>query len=111
MKTIKLFKDIEVGMMAMENPAAGGVWDNQLGPIVWKGSYAELKAHDNLSEYALDWEDFDEDDEEVITDYNLCIIDEEDHGYTLYNYNCDPCGAVVFDTLMVIIGLEDCSTL
>ena len=86
-KKIKKYSEVKVGDMAMENPDAGGVWDSEHGEIVWKGTVDELKF--TLS----DWEDEVDDDP---AEYDLVVVRVPNYGDTLFNYNNDPSGAVVY---------------
>jgi hypothetical protein len=90
-KEIKDYSEVLVGDVAYENPDAGGNWDNKLGKIVWKGSYSELLESDYQS-LATDLEDGD------VEEYDWVVVEDSVYGPTLFNYNGDPCGVVVFQT-------------
>lgn len=96
---IKPYDDVIVGDMAFENPDAGGVWDNELGKVLWKGTYTEL-LDSEYSNLTSDWEiehskDENQTDEKYMAEYDLIVIANE-YGPTLFNYNNDPSGCVVF---------------
>lgn len=92
-KSIKEYADVQVGDVAYENPDAGGMWNNEEGIILWKGTKKDL----DKSQYAhtaSDWEEVLEEEEEF-NDYDLVVV-EGPYGPTLFNYNNDPSGVVVF---------------
>jgi hypothetical protein len=97
---IKLYNEVEIGNDAYENPSAGGVFDNKIGTILWKGNIEQLRN----SKYSLlesDWIDNMDEDEDIdgmFDDYDLVVVDLEGFcgGPTLFNYNNDPCGTVCF---------------
>jgi len=95
MKPIKPYAQVKVGDMAFENPDAGGEWDNETGKVPWKGTMDEL----NKSPYAHLLKDWNSEDDVVVEEYDLIVIQTTgwDGGPTLFNYNNDPCGVVVFD--------------
>lgn len=93
-KKIKKFSEVKIGDMAYENPDAGGEWDNDLGEVLWKGDYKEL-TKSKYKKLIQDWEVEDEDErEDEMNNYDLIVID--DGGPTLFNYDGDPSGCVVF---------------
>jgi len=96
-KKIKKYKDVEVGDIAFENPDAGGQWNKREGVVRWKGTAKELIK----SKYKNLFRDWDiEDDiefEEFAADYDLVVVDTDDWGKILFNYNNDPSGVVVFE--------------
>jgi len=92
-KPIKDYQDVKVGDVAFENPNAGGEWNNEQGKIIWKGTYDEL-LKSKYKDLLEDWEVNDEDDGPQ--NYDLVIIDIPSYGPTLFNYNNDPSGVVVF---------------
>jgi len=96
-KKIKPYKKVKVGDMGMENPDAGGEWNNELGKVLWKGTYKELKKS-KYKDLDSDWE-FDSPEE--FDDYDLIVIDLKgwDGGPTLFNYDNDPSGTVVFESI------------
>jgi len=94
-KKIIDFINVKVGDIAFENPDMGGDWNNSLGVIVWKGTGEELlsskyksMAKDMIQDSGMEKSD--------IYDYVWVIVDEETYGLTVYNYNGDPSGCVVF---------------
>ena len=97
-KKIKSYSQVQIGDMAMENPDAGGEWNNELGKIVWKGTIEELKNSKYKAVYH-DWEIQAIGDEDDTDDYDLVVVDVKGHdgGPTLFNYNNDPSGCVVFE--------------
>lgn len=108
---IKEYADVQIGDIAYENPDAGGVWDNELGPVLWKGTYQEL-LNSEYSSLRSDWDlNADDDEEEIMNDYDLIVIDnEENYGPTLFNYNNDPSGCVVFkntNEALDAVGAQD----
>lgn len=90
-KKIKLYSEVKVGDIAFENPDAGGQWNNELGKVLWKGSFKEFEK----SKYQHTMWDIDEKDEFDPSEYDLIVLQEE-YGPTLFNYNNDPSGCVVF---------------
>jgi len=89
-KKIKKYKKVKVGDTAFENPDGGG--SNEIGKIVWKGSFKELKKSEYES-FIQEWEDNSGDSPEG---YDLVVVDVPRHGEVLMNYNNDPSGAVVY---------------
>lgn len=105
---IKAYADVQVGDMAFENPDAGGEWDNELGEVLWKGSYKEL-LKSKYKSLKSDWDLDEDEEEEVMEEYDLIVIEDQD-GPTLYNYNNDPSGCVVFkntNEALDKVGQED----
>lgn len=94
-KTEKKFDEVVIGDTAFEDPTAGGEYDNALGTIIFKGSYTEIMA----SKFHMLMTDITEDDSEVelLQEYDWVIVDENQYGYTLFNYSCDPCGCVTYN--------------
>lgn len=88
------YSKIKIGDIAFENPSLGGGWDNELGPIMWKGGAKEL-LKSKYKNTAADWFS-DEDTEEIDSDYDLVVVDEIGYGPVLFNYNNDPSGVVCF---------------
>ena len=100
-KKIKKFQNVKVGDVAMENPLAGGVWGNELGFIIWKGNYKQLKTskHKNLLldlEYQIYQIPNGEKDDEYLNALDFVVVDDENYGNTLYAYDDDPSSVVVF---------------
>lgn len=91
-KQIKSFQEIKLGDTVFENPEAGGVWDREMGHIIWIGNSQDLINSDYVSWLEQD----EEDEEEEIGDYNWVVVQTDMHGQILFNYNCDPCGVVCF---------------
>ena len=104
-KTIKPYEEVNVGDMAYENPDAGGEWDNPLGKVLWKGTYENL-LNSKYKNTATDWEDLEDLKE---SEYDLIVINTDgfDGGPTLFNYNNDPSGCVVFENNSLTEGIED----
>lgn len=100
-KKIKKYADVQIGDIAYENPEAGGEWDNEEGEIVWKGTYKELKAS-RYKNTAKDWDDLSD-----IDDYDLVVVDIPSYGPTLFNYDNDPSGCVVFESINIQEKLSD----
>jgi len=94
MKNIKPYNQIKVGDIAMEHPDAGGCWTNKIGKIVWKGTGDEL-LKSKWKDKVINWGE----EAEFIYDYDLVIVKTESvfEDYTLFNYDNDPCGVVVFE--------------
>lgn len=90
-KSIKEYADVQIGDIAFENPDAGGEWDNEEGSILWKGTKKEL----DESQYASTSTDWDLLEEEFDDCYDLVVVNTS-WGPTLFNYNNDPSGVVVF---------------
>lgn len=92
-REIKTYEEVQIGDIAEENPDAGGVWEGgQIGRILWKGTLAELKK--TLYKPLLsNWDMLDEEIEEC---FDLVVVDDKGYGLTLFNYNNDPSGCVVF---------------
>ncbi len=88
-KLIKLYTEVKVGDIAFENPDAGGEWNHELGKVLWKGS---LKEFEKSKYQSLMWDCEDECDP---GEYDLIVINDK-FGPTLFNYNNDPSGCVVF---------------
>jgi hypothetical protein len=89
-KEIVDYENVKVGDIAYENPDAGGEWNNQIGVVKWKGTTEELM-NSEYKELSLDWIE----NEINMDDFDLIIISDI-QGPTLFNYNNDPCGCVVF---------------
>lgn len=77
------YSEVKVGMKAWsaESP------DEYLGLIVWVGTKEELESTKHLKDLSSDWEG-------SLEGYDLVVIDDENYGYCLYNYNNDPCGCI-----------------
>jgi len=87
---IKKYKEVEVGDIAFENPEGGG--SDEIGEIVWKGTAEKLKK--STFKFALsDWESEVDDDP---ADFDLIVVRVPNYGDTLFNYDNDPSGAVVY---------------
>lgn len=92
---IKSFDKVKIGDIAYENPTAGNEYNNKQGTIIWKGSYGDLlnsKYKDNFKYTIKEMEE----DDTIKYDYDWVIVDEPKFGITLFNYDCDPSGVVVF---------------
>lgn len=96
---IKEYAEVKIGDIAYPNPCDNDFdEDDFLGKVIWKGTTQELKE----SEFASLMEDWVDNDSEVNFDeYDLLVL-EDDHdvmyrqGPTLFNYNNDPSGCVVY---------------
>lgn len=95
MKKIKPYDQVKIGDMAMENPDAGGVWDHELGKIIWKGTLMEL----NSSKYRDLIGGLEDECEDILRGYNLVVVKTTgwDGGPTLFGYDEDPSSCVVFE--------------
>lgn len=93
-RNIKPFLQVTVGEEAYHHE------DHELiGFIKWKGNTKELKKsqYSNLLvEDIADNSSPEEDEDDLLSDYDWVIIDEPMYGATLYNYNCDPSGVITF---------------
>ena len=93
-RKIKPFLQVTVGEEAYHHE------DHELiGFIKWKGNTKELKKsqYSNLLvEDIADNSSPEEDEDDLLSDYDWVIIDEPMYGATLYNYNCDPSGVITF---------------
>jgi hypothetical protein len=97
-KQIKSYNEVKVGDIAFENPDAGGKWDHELGEVLWVGTLQDLK-RSPYKQTMIDWlNQCEEDNENPFDEYDLIVInlDGYDGGPTLFNYNNDPSGCVVF---------------
>lgn len=92
-REIKPYAEVQIGEMAEESPYAGGVWEGgQIGKVLWKGTVVELK-QTRYKDMLANW---DLTEEEINDDFDLVVVDEIGHGHTLFNYNNDPSGCVVY---------------
>lgn len=93
-KEIVPYAEVKVGDTAMQNPDAGGEWNNKVGKVLWKGTYKEL-LKTKYKDTAEDWE---MEDEEEWDGFDLIVIQTLgwDSNAVLFNYNNDPSGCVVF---------------
>lgn len=92
MKSIKPFSDVKTGNVAYEHPFAGGEWDNQEGPILWKGNIDDV-LNSEWKNYFSDWDMTPEE----ATDIDFVVVETNVWGPVLFNYNLDPCGVVCFE--------------
>ncbi len=93
MKNIKNYSEVKVGDIAYETPDGNGNRNGLLGKITWKGTAKELvdKKKDDMF---IDWG---QTAEEIDESFDLVIVELYIYGETLYNYNNDPCGCVVYE--------------
>ncbi len=92
MKTIKPFSDIKIGNIAFKNPTTGGEWNTPGGPVVWKGNIDQLFN----SIWKNHFSDWDMSPKEAVN-IDFVVIDTDDWGHVLFNYDYDPCGVVCFE--------------
>ena len=96
MKTIKSFQDVQIGDIAFENPDAGGAWNNEEGPIIWKGTFEEVQQ--SKWNYILEeWEMHDFEDTHELEECDFVVVDLPTYGATLFTYDFDPCSIVCFE--------------
>ena len=96
MKKIKPYNQVKVGDMAFENPDAGGEWDNEIGEVLWKGTYGQLKKS-KYKNTLLDWDDITNESDTETPDLLVIQTTGWDGGPTLFGYNNDPSSCVVFE--------------
>lgn len=96
---IKPYDDVEVGDIAYPSPDAGGYdEDDFIGEVMWKGDHLEL-AQSKYADLAFEWED--EGEHIDLAEYDLIVVSDTHEGVfpggpTLFNYNNDPSGVVVY---------------
>lgn len=92
LKKIKPFGEVKIGDPVYHSPYAGGDWEDQVGYVKWLGNLNSLLR----SKYAYlltdGWEDT---TIEELDNYYFIVTGDDPS--TLYNYNGDPCGLVVYD--------------
>ena len=96
MKQIKPFEQVKIGDIAFENPDAGGEWNNEEGPIIWKGTFEEVLQSRYDSELK-EWEEYADADLDELKECNFVAVDLEIYGSTLFTYDYDPCSLVCFE--------------
>lgn len=92
----KEFSEVEIGDIAYTLSSSDDFppTEEQIGEVIWVGDFRDLLSEEEHRELYLSWEVSPVD---MLTDYNeLVIIRDKDGFNTLFNYNCDPSGALCF---------------